>query len=74
MWEVMQRMEGLAKKDRQQWHKIRVLAAILLSPHSKKRIRPEDIINLPDEVKKPIDKECIQRDIQRKTKALKLVK
>lgn len=50
------------------WHKVRVLASIVIQPHLKKTIRPEDLIQLPDDVKKPtMTREEIAEDVQRKT-------
>ena len=50
------------------WHKIRVLASIVIQPHLKKTIRPEDLIQLPEDVKKPtMTRAEIAEDVQRKT-------
>lgn len=65
-------VEAYKQNDRDEWHKVRVLASILLSPHVKKgkKVRPEDLIHLPDDVKKPaMSKERVQADVQRKMKA-----
>ena len=69
VYELNRRMEWYSRKEDAMWHKIRVLASIVIQPHLKKTIRPEDLIQLPDDVKKPtMTREEISEDVQRKTK------
>lgn len=69
LWEFNKKAEGYRRIENKAWHKLRVLATILISPHLKKgaTIRPEDLIALPDDIKKPVMSfEQIQDDITRK--------
>lgn len=64
------KVDGFRRSQDRQWHKVRVLASILLAPHSKKRIKPEDLISLSDEVKRAhMSKDRIEKDVEVKMKA-----
>lgn len=72
MWEYHMKVDGFRRSEDRQWHKVRVLASIMLSPHAKKgkRIKPEDLISLSDEVKKAhMSKEAVKKDVEVKMKA-----
>lgn len=73
-WEFQQRMEGKRHQEERDWHKIRVLAALLLSPHSKKEIKPESLIRLDGEESQQMSKEDIQKDVEMKMKAYRKAK
>lgn len=55
MFELNMKLEASAERENRDWHKIRVLASMLLQPHLRKgkRLKPEDLISLPDDVKIP---------------------
>jgi len=54
LWEFHLRQDGYKRRRYEEWHKIRVLASLLLQPHLKKgkKVRPEDLVSLPSD-KKP---------------------
>jgi hypothetical protein len=63
LWEFHLRMEGYNRKRDESWHKVRVLASLLLQPHLKKgkKIRPEDILSLPMDKKPKPTKEQFEK-------------
>lgn len=70
MYELNKHFEWHQREDESQWHKIRVLASLLMQPHLKKGkdIRPQDLIPLPNDIKKPkMSKDNMLKDIHRKT-------
>ena len=75
LWEFSHRVRAHDKREQADWHKIRVMASILLSPHLKrgKRLKPEDLIPLPDDIKqvRTMTAEQVQKDVDRKTKIMK---
>lgn len=71
LYEFRVRADGHAKREEAEWHRLRVLATLLLSPHTKKgaKIKPSDLIALPSDVITPtkrMDTEQIARDVARK--------
>lgn len=55
LWEYGLRAEGFDRAEQREWHRVRVLASILLQPHLKKgkSVKPSDLIKLPsDNMKK----------------------
>ena len=72
LWEFNLKADGYRRLENKSWHKLRVLATILISPHLKKgrTIKPEDLIPLPDDIKKPVmSADEIQADITRKLRS-----
>lgn len=67
LWEFHLRIEGYNRRRDESWHKIRVLASLLLQPHLKKgkKLRPEDILSLPMDKKPKPTKEQYERFMSR---------
>ena len=64
------RSKAFLRNDEEQWHKVRVLVSLLMQPHLKKgkSIRPQDLIPLPNDIKKPrISEDDMIADIHKKT-------
>lgn len=51
LWEYALRSKGFDRQQEREWHKIRVLASMLLQPHLRKgkKIQPQDLIKLPSD-------------------------
>lgn len=60
-------MEGYQRMRNESWHRLRVLASLLLQPHLKKgkKIRPEDILSLPMDKKPKPTKEQFDKFMER---------
>ena len=70
MYEMKRHFEYSQRQDEKQWHKVRVLASMLLQPHVRqgKTIKPQDLIVLPNDIKKPrISTSDMIDDIHKKT-------
>lgn len=68
IFELNRKMEWYSRADDALWHKIRVMSSIIIQPHLKKAIKPEDLIKLREDVKNPrMTKEQIAEDVKRKT-------
>ena len=70
MYEINRHFEYSQRQDEKQWHKVRVLASLMMQPHLKKgkSIRPQDLIPLPNDIKKPrISEDDMIADIHKKT-------
>jgi len=68
MYEVSRRFEQYVKTEERQWHKIRVLGAMILQPHSKKTIRPESLIPLRSDTRSTMSPEERKKDVEQKLK------
>lgn len=68
MWEYHMRLDGFKRSEDRAWYKIGALAALMLSPYSKKKLQPEDLLNL-DGKKRKMSKERIKADVENKMKA-----
>lgn len=70
MYEINRHFEYSQRQDEKQWHKVRVLASLLMQPHMKKgkSIRPQDLIPLPNDIKRTrISESEMLKDIHKKT-------
>lgn len=70
MYEINRHFEYSQIQDEKQWHKVRVLASLLMQPHMKKgkSIRPQDLIPLPNDVKRTrMSTDNMVQDIHNKT-------
>ena len=70
MYEINRHFEYSQIQDEKQWHKVRVLASLLIQPHMKKgkSIRPQDLIPLPNDIKKThLSEGNMVKDIHNKT-------
>lgn len=75
-YEFSQLVRAYDRRQEMDWHRIRVLASIIIQPHMKKgrRIRPQDLIPLPSDVKEPkrqMSKDQVDADVDRKIKLFK---
>lgn len=52
MYEINAHMGWFNKQDDATWHKIAVMSSIIIQPHFKKAIRPEDLIKIGGDVRK----------------------
>jgi hypothetical protein len=66
IFELNRKMEAFSRKEDRDWHKLRVLATILVSPHSKKRIKPKDLIKIPSIDEVSIPKPTMSREDRKK--------
>lgn len=53
VYELNRHMEWFKQKDDSLWHKIAVMSSIIIQPHVRKRIKPEDLIRIGEDVRKP---------------------
>ena len=70
MYEMNRHFEYSQRQDEKQWHKVRVLASLLMQPHLKKgkKISPQDLIPLPNDIKSVrMSDERLIEDIKRKS-------
>ena len=66
IYELNRHMEWFKQKDDSLWHKIAVMSSILIQPHVKKRIKPQDLIKIGEDVRKPeMSKEQIAEAVER---------
>lgn len=52
VYELNRHMEWFKQKDDSLWHKIAVMSSIIIQPHVRKRIKPEDLIRIGEDVRK----------------------
>lgn len=69
MYELNRHFKWFAEREEADWHKLRVLATYVVQPHSKKRLKPRDLIPLPSDLKrgKFVRSENAEKDIALKT-------
>lgn len=70
IYELNKHFQWFAQSQEEQWHKLRVLATYIVQPHTKKRLRPKDLIPLPSDVKARsfVRSEKAKEDVELKTK------
>ena len=61
VWEFNHRVKGVSDREINEWRRLRWLGAVVLRPHTKKRIRPTDLFELPGD-DKVIPKSTMSRE------------